>query len=57
MLGRLRCLNPELVRRLCTRLFFAVNKFDQADTGGGLGPEETREYVAQVGRAQRRAAT
>lgn len=48
MLGRLRSLNPELVRRLCTRLFFAVNKFDQADTGSGLGADETREYVARV---------
>lgn len=48
MLGRLRSLNPELVRRLCTRLFFVVNKLDAADTAGGLGEDETREYVAQV---------
>ena len=48
-LARLRSLNPELARRLCTRLFFVVNKVDQAAAAGAgaLGPEETKEYVAR----------
>jgi hypothetical protein len=46
VLGRLKTINPALVARLSSRLFFAVNKMDQADEGCGLDDEETQEYVA-----------
>lgn len=48
VLGRLKSVNPGLVGRLCSRLFFAVNKMDQADEGPGLDDEQTRAYVAEV---------
>lgn len=48
VLERLKSINPSLVARLCSRLFFAVNKMDQADESIGLDEEETREYVAEM---------
>lgn len=48
VLERLKSINPSLVARLSSRLFFAVNKMDQADESIGLDEEETREYVAEM---------
>lgn len=48
VLERLKAINPGLVGRLSSRLFFAVNKMDQADQCSGLGEDETREYVAEL---------
>jgi predicted GTPase len=48
VLERLKAINPGLVGRLSSRLFFAVNKIDQADQCSGLGEDETREYVAEL---------
>ncbi|GAX72603.1 hypothetical protein CEUSTIGMA_g59.t1 [Chlamydomonas eustigma] len=48
MFQRLADINPQLVRRLAQRLFFVVNKMDALSTSEGLGPEETREYVADL---------
>eukprot|EP00879_Flechtneria_rotunda_P004959 GHRR01005234.1.p1 GENE.GHRR01005234.1~~GHRR01005234.1.p1 ORF type:complete len:470 (+),score=121.45 GHRR01005234.1:171-1580(+) len=48
VLERLKSINPCLVSRLCSRLFFAVNKMDQADEGCGLDDDETRQYVAEM---------
>jgi hypothetical protein len=48
VLARLRSINPALVQRLSTRLFFVVNKFDQAEEGQGLGAGDTRAYVAEL---------
>eukprot|EP00775_Hariotina_reticulata_P005529 gene5529-5763_t len=48
VLGRLKTINPALVGRLSSRLFFAVNKMDQADEGCGLDDDQTREYVAEM---------
>jgi hypothetical protein len=48
VLERLKAINPGLVGRLSSRLFFAVNKIDQAEQSCGLGEEETREYVADL---------
>ncbi len=46
MLRRLKAINPALLERLCCRLFFVVNKMDQAAESQGLDEEETRQYVA-----------
>ena len=48
VLARLKAINPALVARLSCRLFFAVNKMDQAGEGQGLDEEETKDYVAQL---------
>ncbi|EFN57538.1 hypothetical protein CHLNCDRAFT_143157 [Chlorella variabilis] len=48
MLQRLHELNPGVVRRLCHRCFFVVNKLDLAESSEGMGGEETREYVAAL---------
>lgn len=48
VLGRLGALNPALLSRLCSRLFFVVNKFDQAAEGTGMGADDTRHYVATL---------
>jgi GTPase Era involved in 16S rRNA processing len=48
VLERLKAINPGLVGRLSSRLFFAVNKIDQAEQSCGLGEDETREYVADL---------
>lgn len=48
MLQRLNELNPALIRRLCHRLFFVVNKMDMAETTEGMGEVETRSYVAAL---------
>jgi hypothetical protein len=45
---RLQELNPSLLRRLCTRCFFAVNKVDVMGRQDGMGPEETQQYVAEL---------
>lgn len=48
VLTRLKAINPALIQRLCSRLFFVVNKMDQAGEGQGLDEEQTQEYVAEV---------
>ncbi|KAL4860024.1 tRNA(adenine(34)) deaminase [Chlorella vulgaris] len=48
MLQRLHELNPNLLRRLCTRCFFCVNKLDMAEAAEGMDEDETREYVATL---------
>jgi GTPase SAR1 family protein len=50
LLERLAALRPELQRRLSERLFFAVNKTDQANSNG-LPLPQVRDYVIQLLRA------
>ncbi|GFR43890.1 hypothetical protein Agub_g5019, partial [Astrephomene gubernaculifera] len=45
---RLRAVNPQLVERLSSRLFFVINKVDACETSEGLDPEEVRAYVADL---------
>ncbi|GIL70787.1 hypothetical protein Vretimale_3881 [Volvox reticuliferus] len=45
---RLRAINPQLVARLSSRLFFVINKVDASETSEGLDPEEVRNYVADL---------
>ncbi len=48
ILARLKEINPALVQRLCSRLFFVVNKLDVRKKEVGLDEGATREYVAQL---------
>jgi GTPase SAR1 family protein len=50
LLDRLAALRPELQRRLSERLFFAINKTDQANSNS-LPLPEVRAYVIQLLRA------
>ncbi|KXZ53106.1 hypothetical protein GPECTOR_8g96 [Gonium pectorale] len=45
---RLRAINPQLVARLSSRLFFVINKVDASETSEGLDPDEVRNYVADL---------
>ncbi|GIL46881.1 hypothetical protein Vafri_3748 [Volvox africanus] len=45
---RLRAINPQLVARLSSRLFFVINKVDVSETSEGMDPEEVRNYVADL---------
>lgn len=48
MFKRLRAINPQLVKRLSTRLFFVVNKADQLAVSEGLNAQQTQQYVASL---------
>lgn len=53
LFGRLRDMRPELLRECADRLFFVLNKVDQADRNA-LPPDKAREYVVRVLRDQLR---
>lgn len=53
---RLRAINPQLVERLSSRLFFVINKVDACETSEGLDPDEVRAYVADLVTRQMGAA-
>lgn len=48
MLKKLKGINPALVKRLQSRLFFVVNKADVMYNCEGLQEEETKQYVADL---------
>ncbi|GLI58627.1 hypothetical protein VaNZ11_000362 [Volvox africanus] len=45
---RLRAINPQLVARLSSRLFFVINKVDVSETSEGMDADEVRNYVADL---------
>ncbi|KAG2498988.1 hypothetical protein HYH03_003174 [Edaphochlamys debaryana] len=45
---RLKQINPQLVARLSSRLFFVINKVDAVETSEGLDSDEVRTYVADL---------
>ncbi len=52
MLRKLKGINPALIKRLQSRLFFVVNKADVMYNCEGLQEDETKQYVADLITAQ-----